>query len=273
MEVLEKPCGVSRDPSESQSMAPGGSAGGRGSVAKVQLGSAAAPRLPCADAVAAAAAAAAVPAFAATVSAAADPAASGSLHCSGGAGSKTRQLRGSRNGRRTTELRHRGAGGTRSGRGQRGNPGEPGPERGAAGGRGGEVCSLRSWGFSSPAHLSPPASPSGVGAPAGSPGDEPGLEVAGECGPGTWAGVASGERVGYFRGGALSCPARVPLGPLQPRELTGHSLPAGILGQNCIPRGCRGHWQDGEPCLTCYTSTKGKRRRIREGCGHRLGPA
>lgn len=200
-------------------------------------------------------------------------AASGSLHCSGDAGSETRQLRGSRNGRRPTELRHRGAGGTRSGRGQRGNPGEPGPERGAAGGRGGEVCSLRSWGSSSPARLSPPASPSGVGAPAGGPGDEPGLEVAGECGPGTRAGVASGEWVGYFRRGALSCPARVPLGPLQPRELTGHSLPAGILGQNCILRGCQGQWQDGEPCLTCYTSTKGKRRRIREGCGHRLGPA
>lgn len=74
MEVLQKPCRVSKGLSESQRMASRASAGGRGSVAKVQLGSAAAPHLPYADAVAAAAAAAAVPAFAATVSAAADPA-------------------------------------------------------------------------------------------------------------------------------------------------------------------------------------------------------
>lgn len=116
------------------------SAGGRGFVAKVQLGSAAAPRLPCADAVAAAAAAAAVPAFAATVSAAAVPALPpGASIVPAAPGPEAEQLRGSRNGRQPTELKHRGAGGTGSGGGQRGNPGEPGPDREAAGDRGGEV--------------------------------------------------------------------------------------------------------------------------------------
>lgn len=114
-------------------------------MAKVQLGSAAAPRLPCADAVAAAAAAAAATAFAATVSAAAavpvlPP---GASIVPAAPDPEAGQPRGSRNRRRPTELRHPGADGTGSGRGQRGNPGEPGPERGAAGGRGGEVCSLR----------------------------------------------------------------------------------------------------------------------------------
>lgn len=170
MEVLEKPCGVSSVPPVSQRMASQASAGGWGSVAKVQLGSAAAPRLPCADAVAAAAAAAAVPAFAATVSAAAVPALPpGASIVPVAPGPEARQLRGSRNGRRPTELRHRGAGGTGSGRGQRGNPGEPELEREAAGGRGGEVCSLRSWGSPSPAHLSPAGLPKWSRSPGGRP--------------------------------------------------------------------------------------------------------
>lgn len=44
-------------------------------------------------------------------------------------------------------------------------------------------------------------------------------------------------------------------------------------GQQCIPSGLPWPMAGGEPCLTCYTSTKGKRRRIREGCGHGLGRA
>lgn len=140
MEVLEKPCGVSRSSSESQRMASRDSADGRGSVAKVQLDSAEAPSLPCADAVAAAAAAAAATAFAATVFAAAVPALPpGGSIVSAVSGPEAGQPSGFRNARRPTDLRHQGAGGTGSGRGQRGNPGEPGPERGAAGGRGGEI--------------------------------------------------------------------------------------------------------------------------------------
>lgn len=49
-----------------------------------------------------------------------------------------------------------------------------------------------SSGFPFSARLSSPASPRGVGAPAGAPGDEPGLEVAGEYGPGP-GGSAGGE--------------------------------------------------------------------------------
>lgn len=106
-------------------------------MAKVQLGSAAALRLPCADAAAAAAAAAAVPAFAATVSAAAGPALPpGASIVPAAPGPETGQLRGSRNRRQPTDLRHRGSGGTGSGRGPRGNPGEPGPERGSGKGPG-----------------------------------------------------------------------------------------------------------------------------------------
>lgn len=121
-------------------MVSGASVGSRRFVAKVQFGSAAALRLPCADAVAAAAAAAAVPAFAATVSAAAVPALPpGASIVPAAPGPETGQFRGSRNRRQPTELRHRGSGGTGSGGGQRGNPGKPGPERGTARGRGGEV--------------------------------------------------------------------------------------------------------------------------------------
>lgn len=109
-------------------------------MAKVQLSSAAEPRLPCADAVAAAAAAAAATAFAATVSAAAVLALPlGASIVPAAPGPETGHPKGSRNGRLPTELRPQGAGGTGSGRGQRRNPGEPGPKRGAAGGRGGEV--------------------------------------------------------------------------------------------------------------------------------------
>lgn len=265
MEVLEKPCGVSRGSSESQRMASRDSADGRGSVAKVQLDSAEAPSLPCADAVAAAAAAAAATAFAATVFAAAVPALPpGGSIVSAVSGPEAGQPSGFRNGRRPTELRHQGAGGTGNGRGQRGNPGEPGPERGAAGGRGGEICSLRSWGSLSPARLSQPASPSGVGAPAGAPGDEPGLEVAGKCGPGTRAGVANGRGLYYFRGACTELP-----GPAAP-----WATPAGrtdsALAPSQRPRATEypprlpGPIAGEEPCLTCYTSTKGKRRRIRE---------
>lgn len=134
MEALEKPCKVSRGPSESQRMASRTSAGGRGSVAKVQLGSAAAPSLPCADAVAAAAAAAAATAFAATVSAAAVPALPpGASIVPAAPGPETQQPRGLRKGRRPPELRRSGAGGTGSGRGQRGNPREPGQSVGRQG--------------------------------------------------------------------------------------------------------------------------------------------
>ncbi|CAD7684915.1 unnamed protein product [Nyctereutes procyonoides] len=202
MEVLERPCGVPRGSSEFQRMASRGSAAGRGSVAKVQLSSAEAPSLPCADAVAAAAAAAAATAFAATVSAAAAVPAlpPGASIVPAVSGPEARPPSGFRNGRRPTELRHQGAGGTGSGRGQRGNPGEPGAERGAAGSRGGEVCGLRSWGFLSPARLSPPASPSGVGAPAGAPGDEPGLEVAGLEKLGQYL-----TKLGFLGAGAICC--------------------------------------------------------------------
>lgn len=115
-------------------MASRASAGGRGSVAKVQVGSAAATHLPCADAVAAAAAAAAATAFAATVSAAAVPALPpGTSFVPAASGPEARQPRGSRKGRRPPELRHPGAGGTGSGRGQRGNPREPGQSVGRQG--------------------------------------------------------------------------------------------------------------------------------------------
>ncbi|XP_032697457.1 collagen alpha-2(I) chain-like [Lontra canadensis] len=135
MEVLEKPCGVARGSSESQRMASRDSADGRGSVAKVQLDSAEAPSLPCADAVAAAAAAAAAAtAFAATVSAAAVPALPpGGSIVSAVSGPEAGQPSGFRNGRRPTELRHQGAGGTGSGRGQRGNPGSRGQNVGRQG--------------------------------------------------------------------------------------------------------------------------------------------
>lgn len=265
MEVLERPCGVPRGSSEFQRMASRGSAAGRGSVAKVQLDSAEAPSLPCADAVAAAAAAAAATAFAATVSAAAVPALPlGASIVPAVSGPEARPPSGFRNGRRPTELRHQGAGGTGSGRGQRGNPGEPGAERGAAGSRGGEVCGLRSWGFLSPARLSPPASPSGVGAPAGAPGDEPGPEVAGECGPGTRAGVASGEGLGYFRGVCTEQPD--PGAPwATPAARTDSALaPSPRPRATEYPPGLPGPMAGGEPCLTCYASTEGKRRRIRE---------
>lgn len=234
-------------------------------MAKVQLDSAEAPSLPCADAVAAAAAAAAATAFAATVSAAAVPALPpGASIVPAVSGPEAGQPRGFRNGRRPTELRHQGAGGTGSGRGQRGNPGEPGPERGAAGGRGGEICGLRSWGSLSPARLSPPASPSGVGAPAGAPGDEPGLEVAGECGPGTRAGVASGEGLDYFRGACTELPG--PGAPwAAPAGRTDSALaPSPRPRATEYPPGLPRPMAGGEPCVTCYTSTKGKRRRIRE---------
>lgn len=134
MEVLEKPCRVSRGTSESQRMASRASAGGRGCVAKVQLGSVAASRLPCADAVAAAAAAAAATAFAATVSAAAVPALPpGASIVPAVLGPETGQPRGFRKGRRPPQLKDRGAGGTGSGRGQRGNPREPGQSVGRQG--------------------------------------------------------------------------------------------------------------------------------------------
>lgn len=234
-------------------------------MAKVQIDSAETPRLPCADAVAAAAAAAAATAFAATVSAAAVPALPpGSSIVPAVPGPEAGQPRGSRNRRRPTELRHQGAGGTGSGRGQRGNPGEPGPERGAAGCRGGEVCGLRSWGSLSPARLSPPASPTGVGAPAGAPGNEPGLEVAGECGPGTRAGVASGERLDYFRGACTELPGPRASWATRAGRTDSALAPSPRPRETEYPPGLPGPMAGGEPCLTCYTSTKGKRRRIRE---------
>lgn len=205
----------------------------------------------CADAVAAAAAAAAAAAtaFAATVSAAAVPALPpGSSIVSAAPGPEARQSRGSRNGRRPTELRHWGAGGTGNGGGQRGNPGEPGPERGAAGGRGGELYCLRSWGSPFPARLSPPASPSGVGAPAGAPGDEPGLEVAGEYAPGTRAEVARGKRIVYLYGARTQRP-----GSGAPRA-TPASRTDSALALGGHPRatvyhsGLPGPMAGGEPC-------------------------
>lgn len=101
-------------------------------------------------------------------------------------------------------MRRWGAGGTGSGRGQRGKPGKPGQS--VRGGSRGDQLRVLEFGYSFPVHLSPPASPHGVGAPAGVSSDEPGLEVAGEYGPGP-GDSANGE------GATLAMRGRRRLGP------------------------------------------------------------
>lgn len=103
----------------------------------------------------------------------------------------------------------------------------------------------------------PAGLPSGVGAPAGAPGDEPGLEVAGECGPGTRAGVANGKGVGCFRGARTELP--VPSAPwATPARRTDSAFaPSRHLGAPVYPSGLPGPVAGEEPCLTCYTSTRG----------------
>lgn len=70
--------------------------------------------------------------------------------------------------------------------------------RACGAGAGAATFASRSSGFPFSARLSSPASPRGVGAPAGAPGNEPGLEVAGEYGPGP-GGSASGEGAALAR--------------------------------------------------------------------------
>lgn len=207
MEALTEPCNVSRDlfsdPQVGLKLL-SRLARNRGESAFIQRHG---TTFTLADAVAVAAAAAAATAFAATVSPLLslcrlqDPPAP---IVPAALGSQARRSKSSRNAKVLAELRRWGTGGTRSGRGQRGKPGEPGQSvRGRS--PGGQLR-VREFGFSL---LDPPlvaGLPHGVGAPAGAPGDEPGLEVAGEYGPGP-GGSASGE------GAALARRLRLLLSP------------------------------------------------------------
>lgn len=197
MEALAEPCEVSRDLFQSHRLVASSSVDRRGTVANVRLYSATGPCLPwrtpspslllpplpqplpprsrCRCSCAASRSTPIVPAA---------------------PGSQARRSKSSGNARVLAELRRWGTGGIRSGRGQRGKPGEPGQACEAGAGAASFVSGSSGFPFS--ARLSSPASPRGVGAPAGAPGDEPGLEVAGEYGPGA-EGSASGEAAALAR--------------------------------------------------------------------------
>lgn len=197
MEALAEPCEVSRDLFQSHRLVASSSVDRRGTVANVRLYSATGPCLPwrtpspslllpplpqplpprsrCRCSCAASRSTPIVPAA---------------------PGSQARRSKSSGNARVLAELRRWGTGGIRSGRGQRGKPGEPG--QACEAGAGAASFASGSSGFPFSARLSSPAPPRGVGAPAGAPGDEPGLEVAGEYGPGA-EGSASGEAAALAR--------------------------------------------------------------------------
>lgn len=179
MEALNEPCNVSRDLFQTHRLVSSSSVDRRGTVAKVRLYSATEPRLPWRT-----------PSPSLLLPPLPLPLPPPSRRCCPCAasrippapivpaalGSQARRSKSSRNAKVLAELRRWGTGGTGSGRGQRGKPGEPGQSvRGRS--PGGQLR-VREFGFSL---LDPPlvaGLPHGVGAPAGAPGDEPGLEVA-----------------------------------------------------------------------------------------------
>lgn len=205
MEALAEPFKVSRDLFQTDRLVSSSSVDRRGTVAKVRLYSATGPRLPWRT-----------PSPSLLPPPLPQPLPPRSRRCCSCAasrsppivpaapGSQARRSKSSGNAKVLAELRRWGTGGTRSGRGQRGKPGEPGQRvRGRS--RGGQLR-FREFGFPLLGPSLIAGLPHGVGAPAGAPGDEPRLEVAGEYGPGP-GGSASGE------GAALARRLRLLLSP------------------------------------------------------------